>query len=187
MDKKTFLKFCLCFLTLFLLTLSPTLADEIETKQYFDVEYEVGRQSVWTGSIPLNIYITPSSDYKRVEMTFNNNTMIDVQYSGPEFFPVTKGETYHVQAKILPKEAGTHQITINAIAWEYNTNYTSSEPMKIQIDENQQIVPQTQAYKILNVLKYILIIVIVIALVAAGYFAINKNMTKIKKWFEPDY
>jgi hypothetical protein len=113
--------------------------------------------------------------------------MIDVQYSGPEFFPVVKGETYHVQAKILPKEAGTHQITINAIAWEYNTNYTSSEPMKIQIDENQEIVPQTQTYKILNVLKYILIILIVISIIIAGYFALKKNMPRIKKWFEPDY
>ena len=182
------------FLTIFILTLlflfqnSVLSFDEsVTTEQYFQVEYDIGRQSVWNNSIPLDIYITPHSDFSRVEITFGYGGMTDVRYTGPQFFPVEAGETYNVQARVYPKERGTHHITINAIAWEYDTNYTSSASASVPVDENLQIVPQTQAYKVLNVLKYIFITLLVMAGAVGAYFLTLKNMEKIKRWLEPEF
>lgn len=187
MKNKTFLT--VLVLSFFFLLQNPvhSFEETVTTEQYFIVEYDIGRQSVWNNSIPLNIYITPHSDFNRVEITFGFGGMTDVKYRGPQFFPVEAGEIYNVQARIYPKEKGSHHVTINAIAWEYDTNYTSSASANIQVDENLQIVPQTQAYKILNVLKYIFITLLVIGIITGGYFLIMKNLEKIKKWLEPEY
>ena len=161
--------------------------EAVTTEQYFQVEYEIGRQSVWNNSIPLDIYITPHSSFNRVEVTFGYGGMTNVRYSGPQFFPAEAGETYKVRARVYPQERGTHHITINAIAWEYDTNYTSSASATVPVDENLQIIPQTQAYKILNVLKYIFITILVIGGIVGAYFLTLKNMDRIKKWLEPEY
>jgi hypothetical protein len=174
------LVFCFSFL-------EEASVQETTTDQYFRVESEVGRQSVWNNSIPINVYITPHSDFDKVEVTFNHGSMTEVKYNGPQFFPVSAGETYRVQARMHPKEQGTHHITINSIAWEYNTNYTSSASTNIQIDENLQIVPQTSMYKVLNVLKIIFIILLVATTIAGIGFLIFKNLEKIKKWLEPEF
>lgn len=162
-------------------------AEEFASTQYFTVEHELGRQSVWTNSIPIDIFITPHSDFKRVEINFSHGTMTEVTYRGPQFFPVQQGQTYQVKARAHPKEKGTHHITINAIAWEYDTNYTSSSSVSIPIDEKLQIIPQSQTYKILNVLKYIFIVLIVIGIGLGGYFLAIKNTDKIKQWLEPEF
>ncbi len=182
------------YITIFILTLFFLLPGQIysfdestSTEQYFKVEYSLGEQSVWNNSIPLDVYITPKSNFTKVEVTFNHGAITEVRYTGPQFFPVNAGETYQVQARVYPKEQGVHHVTINSIAWEYDTNYTSSTSANIQIDENLQIVPQTQTYKTLNVLKYVLIIFIVIAIIVLSYFLVMKNLEKIKKWLEPEY
>ncbi len=172
----------------FLLFLPNTLfAQEGSIDQYFKVEYDIGRQSVWNNSIPINIYIKPREDYNRVEITFNESSMTEVRYKGPQYFPVQKNETYKVQARIYPKERGSHFVSINAIAWEHNTNYTSTASALIEIDENLQIVPQTTMYKILRVLKFLFITSIIVGIGVATYFTVKKNMKKIKKWFEPEF
>ncbi len=166
---------------------TKTSENKIIPEQYFQVEYEIGRQSVWNKSIPIEIYITPYSNFSKVEVTFNHGAVTDVKYGGPQFFPVNAGETYNVQARAYPKETGTHHITINSIAWEYNTNYTTSTSASIQVDEKLQIIPQTTAFKVLNTLKYIFIIILVLSSIIGIYFLTLKNMGKIKKWLEPDY
>ena len=162
-------------------------AEETNNSQYFKVDYEIGRQSVWTNAIPINVYIIPKADYNRVEITFSHGSMTNVKYKGSQYFPVKSGETYKTQGKIYPKEKGPHHITINAIAWEHNTNYTSSSSASIYVDENLKIVPQTQTYKILNVLKYFFITAVIIGLAIGTYFLLKKNLLKIKKWLEPEY
>lgn len=161
--------------------------EDLNMGQYFQLDYDIGRQSVWTGALPLNIYITPLSEFKRVEITFSHGGMTEVKYNGPQFFAVQPEQTYKVQGHIFPKEKGIHHITINAIAWEYDTNYTSATTTSIEIDENLQIVPQTQEYKILNVLKYLLIVLFIVGLGVGAFFIGKKNTTKIKKWLEPEY
>lgn len=161
--------------------------ERIAPEQHFRVEHEIGRQSVWTGSIPIDVYITPYTDFDKVEITFDHSNMLESSYRGPQFFPVNAGQTYKVQGRISPVESGAHHITVNAIAWEYNTNYTSSSSTNITIDENLQMVPQTQTFKILNVLKIIFIVLSVIGIIAGIYLLIIKNLDKIKDWLEPDY
>ena len=168
-------------------TKTSALEEQLTADKYFGLEYEVGRQSVWNNPIPLTVYITPYSDFNNVEMTFNHGPITEVRYTGPQFFSVDAGDSYRVQARVYPKEPGTHHVTINAIAWEYDTNYTTSASTSIQIDENLQIVPQTQIYKVLNVLKYLFITLLVIAAAVGMYFLALKNMAKIKKWLEPEY
>ncbi len=189
MKNKSFLKMLSCFLLfgVFSFFANQTQAEEIKPDQYFNVEYTIGRQSVWTNSIPIDIYIIPLSNFRRVEVSFDHSSMVDVTYSGPQFFPVEAGETYKVQARVHPKEPGTHHVTANAIAWEHDTNYTTSFSSNVEVDERLQIVPQTQAYKILNVLKIIFIILTIVGIIAGIYFLIMKNMDKIKNWFEPEY
>ncbi len=187
MGNKYFLIILIFFCFLTLTFVGNTYAEESASTQYFTVEYELGRQSVWTNSIPIDIFITPDSDFKRVEINFSYGTITEVSYRGPQFFPVQEGQTYHVKARVHPKEKGTHHITINAIAWEYNTNYTSSNSVSIPIDEKLQIIPQSQTYKVLNVLKYIFIILVVVGIGFGVYFLAIKNSDKIKQWLEPEF
>ncbi len=194
MNKKvlltTFFFILFCLLKTVFSQASPTLTPPSPTtsnSQYFTVNYEIGRQSVWNKSVPLNVYITPKNDYTRVEIIFDHGTMTDVKYKGKPYFPVKAGQTYQVQGKIHPKEKGLHHITINAIAWEHNTNYTSSASAVVNIDENLEIIPQTQEYKILNVLKYVFLVTAIIGVIGMSYFIGKKNSVKIKKWLEPEF
>lgn len=189
MRNKNIVKILVCILMFlsFAFGVNQVIAEEIRAERYFNVEYTVGRQSVWTGAIPIDIYIEPLSNFRRVEVSFDHSSMVDMSYSGPQFFPVEAGETYKVRARIHPKEPGIHHITVNAIAWEHDTNYTTSFSKNVEVDERLQIIPQTQAFKILNFLKIVLIILVIIGTIAGIYFLIMKNMDKIKNWFEPEY
>ncbi len=189
MKNKYILKILFSFFLVltFAFSANEALANEIKPDQYFNVEYTVGRQSVWNNSIPIDIYVIPLSNFRRVEISFDHSSMVDVIYSGPQFFPVEAGETYKVQARIHPKEPGIHHVTANAIAWEHDTNYTTSFSDNVEVDERLQIVPQTQAYKILNFLKNVFIILAIVGIIAGIYLLIIKNMDKIKNWFEPEY
>jgi hypothetical protein len=185
MDKKNLFKTLLLFLLLCFFSINFAKANE--DSQYFTVNYSIGRQSVWNNSIPINVYIIPKTDYSKVEITFNYGSMTEVKYSGPQYFPVKAGQTYQVQGKVFPKEKGPHHITINAISWEHDTNYTSSTSTTLNIDERLQIIPQTQEYKILKVLKYVFIITIILIIGLITYFLTKKNTLKIKKWLEPEF
>ncbi len=188
MDKKLFSKIILVLIfSLFSFVGYVGAQEEVEDEQFFQVSYDLGRQSVWNNSIPINVYITPREDYNRVEVTFNHSSMVEHKYTGPQYFAVKKGQIYKVTGKIYPKEKGLHKITINAISWEHNANYTSSVSATVDIDENLQIIPQTQAYKIFNILKILLIIVIIIGIVVVAYLLIKKNLQKIKDWLEPEF
>lgn len=190
MNKKiilTILIFGLCLFPQKIFSQESTTPTTFSNSQYFNVNYEIGRQSVWNKAIPINIYITPVSDYGRVEITFDYGSMTEIKYTDKQYFPVKAGKTYQVQGKLYPKEQGLHHITINAIAWEHNTNYTSSTSTSVSVDENLEIIPQTQEYKILNVLKYVFIILVILGIIAITYFLWKKNTVKIKKWLEPEF
>jgi hypothetical protein len=175
----------LCFFLMFSF-ISPINAQE-EEFEYFNIDLEIGTQSVWNKSIPLTIYIKPERDFNRVEVTFAHSSLLDVRYRGAQYFPVIAGETYKLDAKIYPDRPGTHKITVSAIAWEYNTNYTSTDTIQLEIDEMKQISPQTDRYKLFNVLRYIFFVVFFAGLGVGLFFVGKKSLKKLQAWLKPEF
>lgn len=167
---------------------SATNEEEIkDSSRYFNIELEVGTQSVWNNSIPVIIHLKPTIDAERVEIDADTPTGLDFEYIGNQYFPVQEGETYELRSRVIPKREGTHRVTINTISWEHGgTNYSSSSRLDIEIDEDLQIVPQTSAYTWNLVLKYLIVVVVIIGLGVVGYHYGKKGFKRFKKWLLPE-
>ena len=157
-----------------------------ESPSYFQIELDVGTQSVWNNSIPIDIYLTPSLNSDRVEIRGNTPASLDFEYLGGQYFSVQEGETYRLRSRITPQKPGNYRVAINAIAWQYDTNYSSTSTINVQIDEDLKIVPQSSMYQVNLILKYVFFATI-IALIGFGIARFGKKgYTKFKKWLLPN-
>lgn len=166
-------------------TTTDTGKVDINTK-YFDIKLSLGTQSAWNNSIPLIIQLTPKIDSEKTEITFDTPIGLQVTSNYKKYFVGKKGNTYELTGTIKPSKAGVYRIAVNAIAWQYNTNYTSSQTITLELDKNLKIVPQTQAYYVGVVIKYF-----VFALIAGGIVALivvfgKKGLKKLKVWMTPE-
>jgi hypothetical protein len=152
----------------------------------FDINLEIGTQSVWNNSIPIIIHLTTAIDLDRVEIRASTPSAIEFEYLGNQYFPVRAGENYVLTSRVFPNRQGNYTLSINAIAWQYDTNFSSSSTVNLQIDENLQITPQTRQYHINLVLKYILYVILIAGAGIGLFFASKKGYAKLKTWLMPE-
>ncbi len=171
----------------FFLILTNSVFAESQPMQttYFDIDLEFGTQSVWNDSIPLTIYITPTMDASRVEITADTPTALDFQYLGKQYFPVKQEQTYTLRSRIIPKNNGIYTITVNAISWEHDTNYASSNSITLTLDEDLKVTPETPAYRRNTLLKYVFLITLGAGCAGVGIYFSKHGIKKFKKWFLP--
>lgn len=187
------MKYILTFLLIFPLfstfiyAQAPLGTQGSPTFEYFNVKVSYNSQSTWTKKVPVTIEFVATVDSDKVQIEWDAPSGVVVTPKYPAFFKVKAGQTYKFKALVEGKTAGTYNLAANVIAWQYNTNYTSSGSFLITFDEKSLTVPITQGYQINTGIKWFLIVGTILGL---GYFGVIyaiKSKRKFDKWFNlPD-
>lgn len=98
-----------------------------------------------------------------------------------------EGKTYTVKANIKPLREGTYEITASVISWQHDTNYANTINDTLTFDESLVLQPSSTRYKVMSVVKYIILVLAIIAACFGIAKLIKKFMPKIKEWFTPPY
>lgn len=177
-------------LLLLLLNHTTKAQDEIDpsslgSANYFDIELQVGQQSVWTGKVPIQVKFKSNIDSDRTEISWDTPQGIVINNSFNNFFPVKKGQVYTVNSTISPLQAGTYEIAGNITTWSYSTNYSSSSKVTITFDENLEVSPHLPTYESSLLLKYVIMgVLIVVMLVVLGFLG-KIGLKKFAVWIKP--
>jgi hypothetical protein len=157
------------------------------TNQFFELEIVRGTQNPLNKNIPYTIYITPKIDSERTQIKWEVPSTLLAKPSHKEFVNLEKDQTYTYKANIDPQRAGTYDVTVNVIAWQYNVNYTNSVSSTVELSESLTVQPVDSAYMVTIVL------IVAIGLILSGLviFLIYKSSAKIMKklriWLTPPY
>lgn len=175
-------------LILLLLPLSIVEAQEgtlTNETQYFDITLERGEQSAFGKGVTYTVYVTPKMDSKRTQILWDAPTAISIREKHPEFVDMYEGETYSFRAVVKTSLKGSYEVSVNLIAWQYDTNYTNSVSDIITFDENFVTVPIDAAYTTGSIAKILLIILLSIGIVFGIVWVSKKVFNSFKKWITP--
>lgn len=174
-----------CFLTILFFN-GTVLAQEenlILSNSSIEVELEVGTQSVLDKSVPLTVKFRTNFDSDNVEISWDEPHGIKIEDGKSKFVALKANEAYVYETKMSPEIAGDYNITANITAWQFNTNYTSSDTKTVVFDNNLILSPQSPEYVTMNIIKYV-IVVIIGGVSVYGLVILSKRLKKtFVKWF----
>ena len=153
--------------------------------KYFDIELIRGGQSAFTGNVTYTVKITPYIDSTRTQIQWSYPTALKIIPRHKEFISMRAGETYTVKASIKPERAGVYPITVSAISWQHDTNYTNSADAEVTFNESLVVQPVPQSYIIGNIFKFLIIFLVGGGAIFAAIKLIPKYSAKAKKWLTP--
>lgn len=160
------------------------LEDE-ESNHFFDIRIKSGAQSAFSGKVTYTVEITPYLDSPKTQILWNAPVALEITPKHKEFLSMSKGVTYTVKAKIEPKRGGVYPITVSAISWQHDTNYTNSARDEITFDSGLKQQPVSQSYIVGNVMKVVLTLLVAGGAIFAVIKIVKKYSPKAKKWFTP--
>jgi hypothetical protein len=172
---------------------TPVVTENLKKKavtsvnNYFELELVRGSQSPFNKSIPYTLYITPKVNSSRTQIIWEVPTTLDVRTSHKEFVNLQKDQTYSYRANLVPNRDGTYEISVNVIAWQFDTNYTNSVSSTLTLSKSLVIQPVDSEYTISIML---MIVGGIILLGIGGFFAykLSQRMVKsLKLWLTPPY
>lgn len=158
---------------------NPDLSDP------FEITLSVGRQSAWTGRVPITITFVPKIDSTRTAIEWDAPPALNLEQDYENYFPATQGVAYSREVSIDPSSPGRFTITANIIDWGYGRNVSSSENITIVIDDDLLISPQDPNYMLFVGAKYLVYTVGLIILLAASAVAVKITLRRLKVWLEP--
>ena len=130
------------------------------SQNFYTLEIEMGSQSGFDKYVPLTIKITPNETPVKTQVTWDLADDINIKIKHPEFFDsMIKGETYEYKTRVKPTNPGSYEIVANVTAWQRESNYTSSESILIEFNENLIVDPHETNYQVFNIVKIFLIII----------------------------
>lgn len=183
------MKKLLISLILLVSLLSPTLllAQEADntTTRYFDISMRQLGQSGWNKAVTYAIYVTPKLDSPRTQILWDSASAIEISPRHSEFVDLYRNETYTFKAKVKPKRSGTYEISANLIAWQYDTNYSSSVSDNVTFNSNLIVEPIETKYTLEVITKYLVITLIIAGLIVASVVYGKKSIKSLKKWLTP--
>lgn len=156
-----------------------TTSEEYLSQNFYTVEIVRGSQSAFDKYVPLTVRIIPNETPVKTQITWDVPDTMDIRVKHSEFISsMVEGETYEYKVRIKPSESGTYEITVNVTAWQHDSNYTSSESILIEFDNNLVVDSSDTNYVVSMVAKVVLII---LALGGAGYgiYIGGKKLMKI--------
>ncbi|MCC7289800.1 hypothetical protein IT417_00920 [bacterium] len=192
------MKKILLLLLLFLVTLLPfrTFAQETPVVpgattnpsfEYFTVRVYTESQSAWNKNVPVFVEFTATIDSNKVEIDWDAPSGVEIIPKYPRFFGVIAGQTYTYKALIKPQASGSYNIAANVIAWQFNTNYTSSGSVLINFTDDLLTDPVSQNYKTGMILKWVVVTGFLALAGYVGYIYAVKSKKRFDKWFNlPD-
>ena len=188
------MKKILIILIILISLLSPNLvkAQEEEneenlstTTKYFDISMERVRQSAWNKAVIYTIYVTPKLDSPKTQILWDASSAIDINPRHKEFVDLYQDETYTFNASVKSQKSGNYEISVNLIAWQYDTNYTNSVSDIVTFDANLLAQPVEPSYTYNLIAKYLIILLLFVA----GIFGLvvygKKSLKKLKAWLTP--
>ncbi len=162
--------------------------DKPETEissQYFDISLIRGGQSAFTGNVDYTIQITSHIDSPRTKIEWNLPTALRIIPKHSEYISMQKGQTYTLKASLKPLTSGIYTVTVSAISWQHNTNYTNSASDDVTFNENLVLQPVTSSYTTGNILKFVLIFLVAGGAIGGVIWGVKKLAPKAKQWLTP--
>ena len=172
-------------LCLFLFVKPVAFAEGPKPEKPFEVELIFGTQSPWTKKIPITIKITPNLDSKRTDVSWTIPTIIKVEPKYKNYFFAQKGKTYVVHANLDPIGVGLVNGSVNVVDWDYGYNYGTSEKFSFSLNEENEIVPYSNAYKTAKQTKAMVIIGGAIGLVVIIALILIRLAKKLIDYLQP--
>lgn len=155
------------------------------TNQYFDIYISRGGQSAFTGNITYTVQITPHIDSLRTQIQWDVPIALKVRPKHKEFISMQKGVTYTLKASVKPEKAGVYSLTLSAISWQHDTNYTNSASDELTFNKSLILQPVSQSYVIGNIVKYLTVFLLAGGAVFAIIKIVKKYSPKARKWLTP--
>jgi hypothetical protein len=183
--------FLTLLLTIVIFSPSFTYAQEAESEklttntQYFDIVMQRLGQSAWNKAVTYEIYVTPKIDSQETQITWDAPKAIDISPKHPEFVDLYKGQTYTFRAKVKSNKAGKYEITANLIAWQHDTNYTSSVTDIVTFDSDLLVQPVDSSYTVSLIAKYLIIFLLIGGAIFVAVIYLKKGLKKFKVWLTP--
>jgi hypothetical protein len=161
-------------------------SDRLTTNtQYFDIVMQRLGQSAWDKAVTYEIYVTPKIDSQETQITWDAPKAIDISPKHSEFVDLYKNQTYTFRAKVKSNKAGKYEITANLIAWQHDTNYTSSVTDIVTFDSDLLVQPVDSSYTVSLIAKYLIIFLLIGGAIFVAVIYLKKGLRKLKVWLTP--
>jgi hypothetical protein len=183
--------FLTLLLTILIFNPAYTFAQEAESErlttntQYFDIVMERLGQSAWNKAVTYEIYVTPKIDSQETQITWDSPKAIDISPKHSEFVDLYKDQTYTFRAKVKSNKAGKYEITANLIAWQHDTNYTSSVTDIVTFDSDLLVQPVDSSFTVSLIAKYLIITLLIGGAIFVAVIYLKKGLKKLKVWLTP--
>ncbi len=151
----------------------------------FDTTVEFGTQSAWNKKIPLKITVKANIDSSRTQIDFIIPAGIKIEKGFDDFFPMAAGQTVELDATIIPENKGFFEIKINTIAWQSNTNLSSSSVFNIEIAEDLTTIPKTSNYFLSVGARIFVIGAMIVAGLGLLAYTFRKTFIYLKTFLKP--
>ena len=155
------------------------------TSKYFDLVLTRRAQLPFGKKVPYEIQITSHIDSNQTQILWEVPTTLEVKAKHSEFVSIGKDETKTFKATVTPKRDGTYVVNVSVVSWQHDTNYTNSVKDTLTFDQNLVLQPVSDAYRIGNILKIFVILVLSGILIFLGYYFAKKSIKPLKKWLTP--
>jgi len=160
--------------------------EEYLSKNFYKIEMVRESQSAFNKYVPITIRITPNETPVKTQITWDVPDNISLKTSHSEFIEsLVKDQTYEFKARVKPTDPGTYEIVVNVTAWRHDTNYTSSESIQIEFNNNLVVDPTDTNYQVLNIVKIFLIILGIGGIGVGLFFGGKKLMKVLEKYLKP--
>ena len=189
-------KIILLVVAILLTSFTPLLAQETETTlnpislgttKYFELFLVKSSQNPLTKNITYTLTIKSLIDSDKTEINWKNEPGMNVKPHHERFISLKEGETVSVKATVKPKTGGTHDVEVEVVSWQHNTNYTDSKRETITLSKDLVVQPISSEYSTSVIIMYLAILIIS----AVGIFVliklVKKGSQKAKKWLTPPY
>lgn len=164
----------------------PTVEEGFLSQNFYTLEIIMGSQSGLDKYIPLTIKITPNETPVKTQITWDLPDDMNIRVKHPEFIEsMIEGETYEYKVRVKPTTPGTYEIVANVTAWQRESNYTSSDSVLIQFNENLVVDPNETNYQVLSIVKVFLIIIAFGALGFGIYIGGEKLLKVLTEYLKP--
>lgn len=164
-----------------------TTVQKDNTNKYFDLVLTRDEQSPLDKSITYTIAITPHMASPKTQILWNAPSSVKINPRHKEFVSLVADKTYSYKVNIKPSKAGTIDLSVNVISWQYDTNYTNSANNTLQIDSNLLVVPLDPGYQVGVIAKVLIIIFLSGGAIWGGIIIAKRVSKKAKVWFTPPY
>ncbi|MBD3329176.1 hypothetical protein GF357_01650 [Candidatus Dojkabacteria bacterium] len=118
-----------------------------------EIEVELGTQSVWNKSIPVNVSFTPHITSENTEISWDVPAGIELIEEHPRYISTVKDQPYSVRAVVNPIKGGDYRLVVNITSWT-QTNYTTSKSIEFTLGEDLIANPPTDGYSLMIMVKY---------------------------------